>query len=107
MSELKNKIANRSANQVHEVVPEKKTASPPSVTISKPATAAPPRLPPRSAASFPKATALYDYAATTAQELSFQSGDVITIKDQSDEVWHWGELNGQEGYVPKNYVQLS
>merc|ERR1712000_442656 len=60
----------------------------------------PPRPP-----SKPQAKALYDYDATTADELSFREGDIITILQKDPAGWWEGEFNGQKGWVPANYVQ--
>ena len=64
---------------------------------------APPRAP--AAPQKPKATALYAYSAASADELSFNAGDVITILKKDDSGWWEGELNGQKGWIPANYVQ--
>ncbi|XP_063812276.1 peripheral-type benzodiazepine receptor-associated protein 1 isoform X3 [Pseudophryne corroboree] len=41
-------------------------------------------------------------------ELSFTAGDVITVFGQMDEDgFYYGELNGQRGLVPSNYLELS
>lgn len=53
----------------------------------------------------PQAKALYEYAATTADELSFAEGDVLFIVQKDDGGWWECELNGQKGWVPANYVQ--
>ncbi|KNC47565.1 myosin ID heavy chain [Thecamonas trahens ATCC 50062] len=49
-------------------------------------------------------TALYDYDAQEAGELSFREGDVITIVSKGDG-WWTGELRGSKGEFPSNYVQ--
>jgi len=69
-----------------------------------PARGGAPRAPPR-APQRPKATALYDYSATSSEELSFRTGDQITILKKDDSGWWEGELNGQKGWVPANYMQ--
>merc|ERR1711862_342602 len=53
----------------------------------------------------PQAKALYDYDATTDDELTFREGDIITILQKDPAGWWEGELNGQKGWVPANYVQ--
>jgi len=55
-----------------------------------------------------KAKALFDYEARAPDELSFKRRDIITVldKDEEDEGWYRGELNGQQGLFPNNYVQL-
>lgn len=57
-------------------------------------------------ASYPKARGLYDYTATCDTELSFKTGDILTITEQDNSGWWYASLNGYVGYVPKNYVAL-
>ena len=54
------------------------------------------------------ARALFDYAARAPDELNFKKNDVILIlgKDKEDDGWYIGELAGQKGLFPNNYVQL-
>jgi len=52
-----------------------------------------------------KAQALFDFNAQESNELPFKVGDIITIVKQSGEWWE-GELNGQKGLLPSNYVKL-
>ncbi len=52
-----------------------------------------------------RVTALYDYNATDATELSFKAGDSISVLDISGGEWWKGELNGTIGWFPANYVQ--
>jgi len=51
--------------------------------------------------------ALYDFAAQTDGDLSFNTGDRIELveKTQSSEDWWTGRLNGVKGVFPGNYVQ--
>ncbi|EDR23060.1 bridging integrator, putative [Entamoeba dispar SAW760] len=45
----------------------------------------------------------YEYQAQEEGELSFKEGDIITVlKKEGD--WWLGELKGQQGYFPYNYV---
>jgi len=54
------------------------------------------------------ATALYDYAGENEGDLAFNAGDSILVLDQSDPSGWWqGSLNGQEGYFPSNFVELT
>jgi len=55
--------------------------------------------------SKPQAKALYDYDATTNDELTFREGDILTILQKDPAGWWEGELNGQKGWIPANYVQ--
>nr|AAC47535.1 unconventional myosin IB [Entamoeba histolytica] len=65
-----------------------------------PQVAAPPPPKPK----LPQVKALYPYTAANDEELSFKVGDIITILEK-DEGWWKGELNGQEGWIPNNYVK--
>uniref|UniRef100_A0A3P9J0D2 Osteoclast-stimulating factor 1 n=1 Tax=Oryzias latipes TaxID=8090 RepID=A0A3P9J0D2_ORYLA len=47
----------------------------------------------------------YEFSATADDELSFRKGDVLKIINFEEE-WCKAELNGQEGYVPKNYLEI-
>ena len=67
-----------------------------------PAPAAPRAPPP--APKKPQCQALYAYTAQNETELSFKKGDVINIL-QKEEGWWEGELNGQVGWLPFNYVK--
>jgi len=48
--------------------------------------------------------ALYDYQAQHDDELSFVVHDVINVVDRSDGDWWRGQLRGQTGLFPSNYV---
>ena len=48
--------------------------------------------------------ALYDYQAQRDDELSFVIHDVINVVDRSDGDWWRGQLRGQTGLFPSNYV---
>lgn len=53
------------------------------------------------------AKALYDYAAASAEEISFSEGDELVIVDSSDASW-WKALKGNSNValVPATYVEL-
>ena len=54
--------------------------------------------------TYPIYTAIFDYDATSASELSFRKGDQMHIKSKgSGKTWH-ASLNGKEGNIPKSYV---
>ncbi|XP_071391165.1 GRB2-related adapter protein 2b isoform X2 [Centroberyx affinis] len=53
-----------------------------------------------------EATAKYDFDATAGDELSFRKGDYLKILGTSDD-WYKAELNGNEGFVPKNYININ
>lgn len=53
--------------------------------------------------------ALWEYEAQSADELSFQEGDAITVlhrKDDTETDWWWSKLDDKEGYVPRNLLGL-
>nr|XP_019949999.1 PREDICTED: GRB2-related adapter protein 2 [Paralichthys olivaceus] len=52
-----------------------------------------------------EAKAKYDFAATARDELSFKKGDLLKLLNSQDD-WYKAELNGQEGFVPQNYLDL-
>lgn len=54
-------------------------------------------------------TALYDYEAQQAGDLSFSAGDIIEIVQRTDNQNEWwtGRINGVEGQFPANYVRLN
>jgi len=53
---------------------------------------------------FQQCRALYQFAASSAQELSFNVGDVLNLMN-TDGQWWRAELHGREGMIPSNYVQ--
>ncbi|KAJ3023281.1 Intersectin 1 (SH3 domain protein) [Thoreauomyces humboldtii] len=59
----------------------------------------------RPAAAHPQAKALYDYIASADDEIGFKAGDIISLTDATDSDWYVGELHGQSGAFPANYVQ--
>jgi myosin-1 len=63
----------------------------------------PPPVPPPKK-SVPKCTALYNYDATEADELSLRVGDVIVITSKDDPGWWTGTLNGKTGLFPANVM---
>ncbi|OQV19214.1 Intersectin-2 [Hypsibius exemplaris] len=54
-----------------------------------------------------KVIALYDYVAQNSDELSFKKNDVIIIVSKEDVNWWKGVLNGKQGILPSNYVQIA
>lgn len=54
-------------------------------------------------------TALYDYEAQAAGDLSFSAGQVITIVQRTTDTngWWTGVAGGVQGVFPGNYVQLN
>ncbi|KAK4047374.1 hypothetical protein OIV83_005421 [Microbotryomycetes sp. JL201] len=53
------------------------------------------------------AKALYSYSATSAEEISFDEGETLTIVDTSDTNWFKAERDGIVGLVPATYVELN
>lgn len=76
---------------------------------AQPAAVPPP--PPAAPAAAPAATctALYDYTAQAAGDLTFPAGAVIEIVERTADAngWWTGRYNGQQGVFPGNYVQLN
>ncbi|PVD35760.1 hypothetical protein C0Q70_02723 [Pomacea canaliculata] len=51
--------------------------------------------------------ALYDYESRMNDDLSFRQGDLMELVNDNDGTWWLARhANGQEGYVPHNYVAL-
>lgn len=67
-------------------------------------TASAPPQPANAAAS--RVRALYDFQPSEEGELGFQKGDVIRVLDSVYEHWWRGELRGQAGIFPVNYVEI-
>jgi len=55
-----------------------------------------------------QATAIHDYTAKNARELSFKSGDVINVlsKDLTTGLWQ-GECRGKRGIFPATHVKTN
>ncbi|XP_063681680.1 growth factor receptor-bound protein 2-like isoform X7 [Bolinopsis microptera] len=54
-----------------------------------------------------EALALFDFEATQTDELSFKRGDIIKVLDmRTDQNWYTAERHGEEGLVPKPYIEL-
>jgi len=49
--------------------------------------------------------ALYNYDATEDNELSFKANERIVVIQKDDSGWWHGELNGQVGIFPSNFVE--
>jgi len=66
----------------------------------------PPSLPPQTfQPSYPQAKAVYPFAAQNDQELSFVPGDILTILSRDGDWWR-ASMNGREGLIPSNYIQM-
>nr|XP_057922089.1 GRB2-related adapter protein-like isoform X2 [Doryrhamphus excisus] len=54
-----------------------------------------------------EAVALFSFAASEADEISFQKGDMVkVIEMEEDSCWFTAEVEGKRGYVPENYISL-
>lgn len=67
-----------------------------------PGRAPPPLGPPP---GLPKARAVQAYAATSATEVSFAAGEVVTVHRKDASGWSEIEVNGRRGWGPSNYLQ--
>ncbi|XP_054463813.1 GRB2-related adapter protein 2a [Anoplopoma fimbria] len=47
----------------------------------------------------------FDFTATGDDELSFRRGDILKILSPQDD-WFKAEMNGLEGFVPQNYLEV-
>lgn len=54
----------------------------------------------------PSCKALYDFDPEQEQELPFKEGDVIELKNQVDDNWFEGTVNGKTGMFPIAYVRV-
>lgn len=73
------------------------------------AVASPAPAPPAAAASQPIASrvrALFDFTPTESGELAFRKGDVLRVLDSVYEHWWRGEVNGEVGIFPVNFVEV-
>ncbi|KAI4832956.1 hypothetical protein KUCAC02_015890 [Chaenocephalus aceratus] len=53
-----------------------------------------------------RARALFNFASDCDEELSLQTGDIITGLESVDDEWFLGDLRGKRALVPKNYLQV-
>ncbi|XP_051558433.1 SH3 domain-containing protein 19 [Myxocyprinus asiaticus] len=56
--------------------------------------------------SGPRCVARFDFEGEQSNELSFSEGDVIRLKEYVGEEWAHGEVNGQVGIFPLNFVEV-
>uniref|UniRef100_A0A8C8TMU0 Intersectin-1 n=1 Tax=Peromyscus maniculatus bairdii TaxID=230844 RepID=A0A8C8TMU0_PERMB len=65
---------------------------------------------PKSAAALPavcQVIGMYDYTAQNDDELAFSKGQIINVLNKEDPDWWRGEVSGQVGLFPSNYVKLT
>ncbi|KAJ8037719.1 Growth factor receptor-bound protein 2 [Holothuria leucospilota] len=54
-----------------------------------------------------EAVGLHDFTTSREDELGFRKGDIVKILNKNEDPnWYKAELNGKEGLIPKNYVQI-
>lgn len=54
-----------------------------------------------------EAIAKHDFTATADDELSFRKNQVLKILNMEDDMnWYRAELDGKEGLIPSNYIQM-
>ena len=54
-----------------------------------------------------EAVALHDFQPSGDDELGFRKNQVLKILSmKGDSNWYKAELNGREGLIPNNYIQL-
>ena len=54
----------------------------------------------------PRARGMWDFNTSAPNELPFRAGEVLNIIDSSGGDWWTAELNGRQGLIPSNYVQM-
>ncbi|XP_078286572.1 GRB2-related adapter protein 2-like [Rhinoraja longicauda] len=52
-----------------------------------------------------EAVAKYEFTGAGEDELSFRKDDILKVLSTEDD-WYKAEINGQEGFVPKNYIEI-
>ena len=61
----------------------------------------------RPASNVVRGVALYDFDPSNEGEVGIKEGDSLVILDQSDPDWTKISVDGTEGYVPRNYLEIS
>ena len=54
----------------------------------------------------PQVRALWDFTATSENEISFEEDDILTLTGIVDGGWWEADLNGVVGFFPANYVEV-
>ncbi|UZJ56070.1 hypothetical protein CBS101457_005390 [Exobasidium rhododendri] len=79
-------------------------AAPPPASSS--AAQSPPPPPASSQLIASRVRALYDFTPTESGELAFRKGDILRVLDSVYEHWWRGEVNGEVGIFPVNFVEV-
>ena len=54
-----------------------------------------------------EAVAKHDFNATADDELSFRKSQILKVLNKEDDMnWYRAELDGQEGLIPSNYIEM-
>lgn len=54
-----------------------------------------------------EAVAKHDFTATADDELSFRRNEILKVLNvEDDNNWYRAELNGKEGLIPSNYIEM-
>ncbi|XKL67236.1 hypothetical protein PGB90_010656 [Kerria lacca] len=54
-----------------------------------------------------EAIAKHDFSATAEDELCFRKGKILKVLNMEDDVnWYRAELDGREGLIPSNYIEM-
>ncbi|XP_045583428.1 growth factor receptor-bound protein 2 isoform X1 [Procambarus clarkii] len=54
-----------------------------------------------------EAVAKHDFNATAEDELSFRKGQILKVLNMEDDMnWYRAELDGREGLIPSNYIEM-
>ncbi|TIA89944.1 hypothetical protein E3P99_01846 [Wallemia hederae] len=80
-------------------------STPPPVTKAEQPQPQPQQQPPVNTAP-QRVKALYDFEPQEANELGFSKGDVITVLESIHKDWWRGELSGEIGIFPVNYIEV-
>ncbi|KAI8139724.1 hypothetical protein BJV82DRAFT_625834 [Fennellomyces sp. T-0311] len=100
LSESENRSTYRASSAVNKTTTSSSTPS-----STNAATAAAPKPKEDAAPKVSRVRALYDFQPTEQGELGFQKGDIIRVLESVYRDWWKGELRGQMGIFPVNYVE--
>ncbi|XP_032869236.1 periaxin-like [Amblyraja radiata] len=53
-----------------------------------------------------EAVAKYEFTGAGEDELSFRKDDILKVLSTEDD-WYKAEIHGEEGFVPKNYIEIN